>query len=336
MDSLTHLAVGACIGDLFLGHRIGKKAMIYGALASSLPDIDFLAGLWLSPTAILLAHRGITHSLLFALAAVLAMAFLFRHRHRVEKIPVSVWLVFLGTEILIHLFLDAFNAYGVGWFEPFSSYRVSFNTIFVADPFFSVWPGIAACLLLVWKKSNANRKKIARWGLLLPSLYLLYCVNNKISTDRMVRHSLSNQDIGYRSFITTPAPFNNWLWYAVVRGDSGYYTAYRSVFDHDTAIKFTYTPRNDNLLLRFSGRSDFEQLLRFSQGYYTSDSSANGIEFNVLRFGQIMGWENPHAPFVFHYYLQRTDENLMLVQRGRFEGWNRRTVRTFLKRIRGN
>jgi len=269
-------------------------------------------------------------------AAVLAMAFLFRHRHRVEKIPASVWLVFLGTEILVHLFLDAFNAYGVGWFEPFSSYRVSFNTIFVADPFFSLWPGIAACLLLVWKKSNTNRKKTARWGLLLPSLYLLYCVNNKISTDRMVRHSLSNQDIGYRSFITTPAPFNNWLWYAVVRGDSGYYTAYRSVFDHDTAIKFTYTPRNDNLLLRFSGRSDFEQLLRFSQGYYTSDSSANGIEFNVLRFGQIMGWENPHAPFVFHYYLQRTDENLMLVQRGRFEGWNRRTVRTFLKRIRGN
>jgi len=253
-----------------------------------------------------------------------------------KKIPVSTWLVFLGTEILVHLFLDAFNAYGVGWFEPFSSYRISFNTIFVADPFFSLWPGIAAGLLLVWKKSHTYRKKIAIWGLILPSVYLLYCVNNKIRTDRAIRQSLASQNILYKSFITTPAPFNNWLWYAVVRSDSGYYTAYRSVFDRSVAIRFTYIPRNDNLLHRFNGRRDIQQLLRFSHGFYSADSSAAGIEFNDLRFGQIMGWENPEAPFVFHYYLQRADENLMLVQRGRFAGWNRRTVGSFVRRIRGN
>ena len=29
-------------------------------------------------------------------------------------------------------FIDAFNNYGVGWFEPFSHERISFNAIYVA------------------------------------------------------------------------------------------------------------------------------------------------------------------------------------------------------------
>jgi hypothetical protein len=42
MDSITHIAVGACIGEVFAGKKIGKKAMWLGAAANSLPDIDFL------------------------------------------------------------------------------------------------------------------------------------------------------------------------------------------------------------------------------------------------------------------------------------------------------
>jgi inner membrane protein len=335
MDSLTHIAIGACIGDLFLGKKIGRKAMLYGALAASLPDVDFIASFWLGPADDLLAHRGFTHSFLFSILSVLVLAFLFGKRHFADRIPVSTWLVFMGTEIFIHLFLDGFNAYGVGWFEPFSHYRVSFNAIFVADPFFSVWPGIAAICLLILKRNNPNRKRCAAWGLLLCSLYLVYCLFNKSRIDRAARLEMSYRGIRYNRYLTTPTPFNNWLWFVVAETDSGFQLGYRSVFDKTKRIDFRYFPRNDYMLRPFSSRSDVLKLIRFSQGYFTVDSSLSGIEFNDLRFGQIMGWQYPASPFVFHFYLQNPDSNRLVVQRGRFTNWNARTIRFFLKRIKG-
>ena len=75
MDSLTHIVIGACIGDLMAGKKIGKRAMLYGALLQSVPDIDFLASFWLDPVNDLVAHRGITHSLLFAVCVTPVLAF---------------------------------------------------------------------------------------------------------------------------------------------------------------------------------------------------------------------------------------------------------------------
>jgi inner membrane protein len=335
MDSLTHIAIGACIGDLFLGKRIGKKAMLYGAVAASLPDIDFVASFWLSTADDLMAHRGFTHSFLFAIIVVLAMAFLFRHRHRIENIGMNTWIVFLGTEIFIHLFLDAFNAYGIGWFEPFSRKRFSFNVLFVADPLFSIGPGIAALCLLGLSRHSAKRKTWARFGLLCCSAYFLYCIGNKFRIDHQFRDAFSRQGIQYNRYFTTPTPFNNWLWYGVAQSDSGFCIGYHSVFDKNDSIEFRYFAKNDFLLKPFITRRDFKSLILFSQGYYTAESSDQGTIFNDLRFGQIMGWQNPDAHFVFHYYLQDRDANALVVQRGRFAGWDWEKLKFFWRRIRG-
>jgi inner membrane protein len=85
----------------------------------------------------------------------------------------------------------------------------------------------------------------------------------------------------------------------------------------------------------FRGQHDLYELIRFSQGYYTADTSAQGIVLNDLRFGQMMGWQDADAHFVFHYYLQDSDANHLVVQRGRFANWNRETIRFFVKRIEG-
>jgi inner membrane protein len=335
MDSLTHIAIGACIGDLFLGKKIGKKAMLYGAIAASLPDIDFIAAFWLPTADDLMAHRGFTHSFLFGLLFILALAFLFRHRHRVENIPIKTWLFFMGTEIASHLFLDAFNAYGIGWFEPFSHRLISFHVIFVADPFFSVWPGLAAIGLLALRNKNSKRRRWAMMGLIGCSIYLLYCVVNKWNMDQDMRQSLANQDIHYNRYFTTPTPFNNWLWYDVAETDSGFLIGYHSVFDKNQKISFRLVPKKGYLLDPFRDRDDLRKLLRFSQGYFSADTSAQGIVFSDLRFGQMMGWQNPDAQFVFHYYLQDSGANHLVVQRGRFAHWNWESIKVFVKRIAG-
>ncbi|MEP7144576.1 MAG: metal-dependent hydrolase, partial [Ferruginibacter sp.] len=126
MDSLTHIALGACMGEAFAGKTVGRKAMLWGALAQSIPDIDFLASLWMNTTGSLMAHRGFTHSILFCIIIAPLFSFLAERWHRPHNISFKKWLLFFGSVIFVHLFIDAFNNYGVGWFEPFSHYRISF------------------------------------------------------------------------------------------------------------------------------------------------------------------------------------------------------------------
>ena len=76
MDSITHIALGACMGEAFLDRKLGKKAMVWGALAQSVPDIDFVASFWMKTADNLLAHRGFTHSLLFCILCALLLAWL--------------------------------------------------------------------------------------------------------------------------------------------------------------------------------------------------------------------------------------------------------------------
>ena len=67
MDSLTHIVLGGCLGHLALGKKAGRKAVVWGAIADTIPDLDVFAGFWVHPVDSLLIHRGFTHSILFAI-----------------------------------------------------------------------------------------------------------------------------------------------------------------------------------------------------------------------------------------------------------------------------
>lgn len=335
MDSLTHIALGACMGEAFAGKTVGKKAMLWGALAQSLPDIDFVAGTWLHTSDELLAHRGFTHSFLFCFLAAPVMAFFAERWHRPHNISFRKWWLFFGAAIFIHVFIDAFNNYGVGWFEPFSHQRISFNSVYVADPFLSVWPAIALAALLVLKRTNQRRRFWWAFGLALPALYLLYSLNNKRIIDTELKNSLQKQNISYTKYFSTPAPLQNWLWFVVAGTDSGYNVGYRSLYDKTENIHFTYFLRKDSLLSTVKNTKEVKQLVRFSQDFYTVEKWNDTVVFNDLRFGQITGWQKPENHFVFHYFLDYPEANGIVVQRGRFAEWDKEVFRNFLRRIRG-
>jgi inner membrane protein len=336
MDSITHIALGACMGEAFLDRKLGKKAMIWGALAQSVPDIDFIASFWMNTSSNLLAHRGFTHSFLFVGIIAVFFSLIAERWHRPHNISFKRWLLFFGGVIFIHVFIDAFNNYGVGWFEPFSHQRVSFNTIFVADPFFSIWPALAILFLIITKRSWKNRKKWWMMGLVMSAIYLTYCTFNKIKINNDVKDILQRQNIKYERYFTTPTAFQNWLWYVVAGNDSGYHIGFRSVFDSKKEIDFTYFPRNDFLLDSVEDTEALQKLKRFSQQFYTAEKWNDTLVFNDLRFGQIMGWQNPRGNFVFHYYLKDSADNALVVQRGRFEGWNTNAFGSLIRRIKGN
>ena len=336
MDSITHIAIGACMGEAFLDRKLGKKAMLWGAMAQSVPDIDFIASFWMNTSSNLLAHRGFTHSFLFVIIIAALFSLLAERWHRPHNITLRKWFLFFGGVIFFHVFIDAFNNYGVGWFEPFTHKRISFNAIYVADPFFSIWPGIAVIMLIISKHGHSQRKKWWTMGLGLSSLYLLYGIFNKTTINSDVKHILKKQNIQYSRYFTTPTALQNWLWYVVAGNDSGYHIGYRSVFDSKKQIDFEYFPRNEFLLDSVEDTEALQKLKRFSQEFYTAEKWNDTLVFNDLRFGQIMGWQNPRNNFVFHYFLRDSTDNTLVVQRGRFSGWNKNAFNSLLRRIDGN
>ena len=335
MDSLTHIVLGACVGEAIGGKRLGKRAMLLGATAQSIPDIDFLATLWMDPAEELLAHRGFTHSILFVVLTTPFLALAAKRLLTERDVSIPKWIFFFGIQLVIHDFLDAFNAYGTGWFEPFNHSRISFQALYVADPFFSIWPALAFVALLFLKTNNPKRIPWLWVGLIGSILYLSYAVSNKFLIDAAVKAGLKEQNITFNRLLTTPTPLNNWLWWVVAEGPQGYYVGFRSRFDQQATMDLHYFPKNDSLLTPVDAQEQTQHLKRFSQGYYTAEKRGDTLVFNDLRFGQ-NGWDNPKSKFVFNFYLSHPEDNKMVVQRGRFAQWNMKRTASFIRRIGGN
>lgn len=335
MDTLTHIVLGATIGDALLGKKLGKKAMLIGAAAQVIPDLDFIAYFWSTPSENLLAHRGFTHSFLFLIIITLFLAALMFRFERRNHLSFQQWAFFIGFEIAIHLFVDVFNAYGTGLLEPFSHKRFSLHAMFVADPFFSFAPGIAAVVLFIKKSGASGRTFWQKFGIIIPLVYLGYCAVNKTMVDSDIERILTRKNINHQSLLTTPTPLNNWLWYVAAKSDSGFYVGYRSVFDKREDIDLHFFPQEKKLLQGVADKEEIQKLIRFSQEYYVVQQWHDTIVFNDLRFGQIVGWHDPNEKFVFHYFLQRKGGNAVVLQRGRFAKWDLNTLRSLWERISG-
>lgn len=118
MDSITHVVVGATVGYLLAGKKYGKKTMIWGALGGSLPDIDVVSNLWLDPVTALMAHRGITHSILFLVIISPFLAWLNTkfyksgyHDRRGMRFFIASFLLVLAsiTGLILNLLLYSFD-----------------------------------------------------------------------------------------------------------------------------------------------------------------------------------------------------------------------------------
>jgi len=66
VDSITQMVLGAACGEVVLGKKIGNKALVWGAVAGTIPDLDVMANFFMGELDSLAFHRGPMHSLIFA------------------------------------------------------------------------------------------------------------------------------------------------------------------------------------------------------------------------------------------------------------------------------
>jgi inner membrane protein len=335
MDSLTHIVLGAAIGEAVLGKKIGRKAMLWGALADTIPDFDVFASPCVTQAQQLLIHRGITHSFFFVLLMSPLLGWLFSKLFKKSEVSWKswTWLFFLG--MFTHVLLDSLTAYGTGWFEPFSDYRVSFNTIFVADPFYTL--PFLTCVLVALIAKNGSQKRV-QWnkaGLWISGMYLIFTIVNKWHVHDVMKTSFDKKNEIADNFITTPTPLNNFLWMAYSHDSLGAWIGYYSVFDKSNDVEYHRVNRNDSLLKPFASDESVLLLKRFSQGHYVISQEDTTVYFNDIRFGQMAGWDNSDASFPFSYAMNKSSDNSMALNRGKFKVPLSEVFSSLVTRIKG-
>ena len=120
--------------------------IIAGMVLSILPDIDVLSFLFGIPYESVWGHRGLTHSILFAVAVASIMTFWLFPKQDNQNSRATVFIYFFLCTVS-HGFLDAMTSggKGVGFFIPFDPGRYFFDVrpILVSpigiESFFSSW-----------------------------------------------------------------------------------------------------------------------------------------------------------------------------------------------------
>ncbi len=372
MDSLTHLVLGAAVGELVLGKKIGNRALIWGAIGETIPDLDVFGNLFLDPIDALAFHRGITHSILFSIIAPLIFGGLVfklyhsgRHRSWPYKILISIlnvaliasliwglnyvfsvehhprwWLLILSAGMgsylgwrlykyylmkdlgspqttfsqwyllfflafFTHILLDSCTTFGTQLFMPFSNFRVAFNNIAVADPFYTI-PFLICAIIFPFLKRGTKKRAFFNWlGIGISSAYMLFTIVNKNHIDRVFDKALTHRGIEDTRYRTSPTILNNFLWTCVAEDQETYYVGLYSNFDSDPNLHYlNVIPKNDSIRQAYSPYEDYQTLLWFSDGYLAAYPSDSMTVLTDLRYGGITDTIKGYQDMVFNFHVE--------------------------------
>lgn len=221
-----------------------------------------------------------------------------------EETTFRNWLLFVFLALITHPLLDCFTTYGTQLFLPFSDYRVGFNTIFVADPMYTI--PFLICLIAagrLWRDSK--KRRIANWlGIGLSCSYLAFTVVNKFTVDNIFRTSLEKQEIVYKRFMSSPAPLQQILWGANVEAKDGYYIGSYSHLDTKKEAQFEYLEKDFQLRKKVIDSKEMDVLRWFSNDYYVLTERENHIEYADLRFGPFDVWNVDRDSYKFIFRLK--------------------------------
>jgi inner membrane protein len=317
MDSLTQIVLGAAVGEVVLGRKIGNRAQLAGAIAGTLPDLDILVTMYLdNDLSDIIVHRSYSHALFTHFVLAFPFAWLcWRMSKKQVEYKSWYWLWFLC--LTTHAILDSFTTYGTQLFLPFSNYLVGFNNISVIDPLYTL-PFMAIlvyCLFL--RRDNPKRNKWAWRSIYISSAYMLLTFGVKWYVNLTFGKALKEQGISYHHLSTSPTFFNNALWAGMAYDDSTLTVGEFSVLQRDKWIDFVQYKRNLHLEDEFQSR-ELETLKWFSQGlYFLEKKDSQILNVYIVKWGRA-NYEKvkPKEAFIFYYEIKKENGqfNLKTIQ----------------------
>jgi inner membrane protein len=214
MDTATQALLGASVGQLGFAHKLGRRALWWGALAGLLPDLDVLAVATHGPFAEFRYHRGVTHALWFGpvVGPLLGYAVWSLYRWRRGKDPGSLttWVGLFVAALFTHPLIDACTSYGTQLFAPFSLTRIAWNGVSILDP---IYTGLLVAALVAGRMTRDRPplpRRFAAAALVLSSAYMFYGAWLNVEAERDVRSVLAAEgyaDVRVRVYPTIFQPY---------------------------------------------------------------------------------------------------------------------------------
>ncbi|MFK7782769.1 metal-dependent hydrolase [Psychroserpens sp.] len=280
MDSLTQIVLGAACGEAVLGRKIGNKALLFGAIGGTIPDLDVFIGSLLYGNEIdaMLFHRGFMHSIFFAVLAAFILGWLIHKLYntgkRLNTTTQKNWISLFFWSLFTHPILDCFTPYGTQLFAPLSNYRIAFNNIAVADLGYTLPFLFSMIIVMFFKRQNSKRKLWLKLGVGISSAYMIFTIINKIYIDSVFKSSLTENQVVHTRFSTQPSILNNILWYGIAETEHNYQVAFYSLLDRTN--RFSEWKTIPKVRLETSKyNSDIACLAWFSNGYYNVEKTSN-------------------------------------------------------------
>lgn len=298
MDSVTQIVLGAAVGEAVLGKKVGNKAMLYGAIAGTIPDLDVMASHVTDTVTALAVHRGFTHSIVFSVLFAPLFGWLVSRYESLKDYKGWSWLFFWA--FFTHPMLDAHTTWGTQLFWPFDL-RLAFKTIFVIDPLYTLPFLIFLILAMLQQRTSLKRQIYNRLGLYVSTGYLLLTFLLKWIAYSQFESALKEQKINYSQLDTRPSPMNTILWSANVETEDAYLLGNYSFFDSQP-ITFESYAKNHQLLGDLIDQGPVQRMISISEGWYTISQKEGQLYFNDLRFG-LLSLEPKAQDFVFSYQI---------------------------------
>ncbi|PMR74300.1 metal-dependent hydrolase [Billgrantia endophytica] len=242
MDSLTQVALGAAVGGVVLGRRLGRKAVLIGAALGTLPDLDVFLD-YGDAVANITEHRGFTHSLFVLTGLGTLMAALSARFSPTRDIAFHHWWLFFVLCLTTHPILDALTTYGTQLWWPLDVAPSAWPIIFIIDPLFTLPLAIGVVVAL----ATGNGRRGPAWGVALSSTYLVFAMGAKGLVETRLEPVLADRGLLDAPRLVQPTPFNTLLWRVTILDGEHHHETLVSVFDGGTRPVFETFDRGAEL-----------------------------------------------------------------------------------------
>lgn len=309
MDSLSHIIIGAAIGEVAVGKKIGRWGMLIGAVAKSIPDFDlFYTGLS-DPRAYMCQHRAHTHSLFIEALYAIPLAYLLAHIFK-NKVSFRRFLGLMLVCLWGHSLLDWCTNFGTQLLLPFSNSSYSLNTLSIVDLLFTLPMLFGITIAIFYKKNSDRRQYLAKASLVWCFFYLGMTFFNKYRAETIAKTSILQENIPATAHLTNPTILNNVLWYALASNDSTIFVSEYSLFSPHYPIVWRSYPRKQWLMARSESKDDVARIRWFSDPYTLAEQSDDTLRIYGVKFGRTNFQETELAKtFDLHYKLFKKEGN---------------------------
>ena len=284
MDSLSQFALGAAVGQATLGRSLGRRALWWGGLLGTLPDLDVLIPMG-GPMADFTYHRSWSHSILVhaVVAPVFARLVLARARQLGSTLSLrqAGWAVFFI--FATHAVRDAMTIYGTQLFWPIPMAPIGMGSVFIIDPLYTV-PLLITILWAAFLRTEDGRQRVNRWGLRISSGYLIWSLVAQQIALGEARRSLDAAGVRADPLVAIAAPLNTLSWRFVAIDGDRYLEGYTSLIDGAAPDWYAY-PRERAAVAAIGEHEPVQRLQWFTKGAWAASVEDDDLIVADLRMG---------------------------------------------------